>query len=139
MNSQEFSREDVVGKTVVFAKTVSEADVYMYAGVTGDFSPNHVNHEYMKKGRYGARIAHGALLIGFMSTASAMMKVGRTASLGYDRVRFTAPVYFGDTVETTYTCESLDKEKNRMLCKCTCTNQEGTVVAVGTHVRAFVD
>jgi 3-hydroxybutyryl-CoA dehydratase len=55
--------EDVViGTTVVFTKTVSESDVYLYAGITGDFSPNHIDAEYMKKGGYGERIAHGTLL-----------------------------------------------------------------------------
>jgi 3-hydroxybutyryl-CoA dehydratase len=139
MDYQNFDRATVVGKTTTFAKTVSESDVYLYAGITGDFSPNHVNHEYMKDGRFGQRIAHGALLIGFMSAASAMMRVGRTASLGYDRVRFTAPVFFGDTVETIYTCTAVDEEKKRMYCDCTCKNQDGKVVAVAVHVRAFVD
>lgn len=138
MTTHTYTPDNVVGATLTFAKTVSEADVYLYAGITGDFSPNHVNHEYMKDGRFGARIAHGALMIGFMSAASSMLKVGRTASLGYDRVRFTAPVFFGDTITTTYTCTSVDLEKKRMYCDCTCTNQDGKTVAVAVHIRAFV-
>ena len=54
-----------IGEQVTFAKTVAESDVYMFAGITGDFSVNHVNEEYMKGTLYGKRIVHGALLIGF--------------------------------------------------------------------------
>lgn len=52
-----------IGAFVSFSKTVSESDVYGFAGITGDFAPNHVNEEYMRKSGYGARIAHGALMV----------------------------------------------------------------------------
>ncbi|MDB5558058.1 MAG: MaoC-like dehydratase, partial [Enterovirga sp.] len=93
----------VVGSSSNFTKTVSESDVYLYSGITGDFSPNHVNHEFMKDSRYGERVAHGTLLVGFMSAASARLFIGRTVSMGYDRIRFTGPVRFGDTNSTDYT------------------------------------
>ena len=105
-----------VGDQVRFAKTVSESDVYLFAGITGDFAPNHVDEEYMRGTRYGRRIAHGALLIGFMSTASTMMverhgglaQAETPVSLGYDRIRFIAPVFLGDTVTVTYTITEVD-------------------------------
>src|SRR5512133_1067418 len=101
--------EDVkVGTSLSFTKTISESDVYLFAGITGDFSPNHIDAEYMKQGAYGERVAHGALMVGLMSAASARMRLGRTVSLGYDRVRFVAPVRFGDTIATEYTIVSLD-------------------------------
>ena len=59
-----------IGRKVTVSKTVSESDVYLFAGITGDFSPNHTDEAYMRKTRYGRRIAHGALAIGFMSNAS---------------------------------------------------------------------
>jgi 3-hydroxybutyryl-CoA dehydratase len=131
--------EDVkVGTSLSFTKTVSESDVYLYAGITGDFSPNHINAEYMKQGQYGERIAHGALLVGFMSTASGRMRVGRTVSLGYDRIRFVAPVRFGDTITTKYTITEVDLKKRRMYNQVTCTNQRGETVATAVHLRAFV-
>jgi acyl dehydratase len=132
--------EDVkVGTTLSFTKTVSEGDVYLFAGITGDFSPNHVDAEYMRQGRYGERIAHGALMVGFMSAASARMRVGRTVSLGYDRVRFVAAVRFGDTITTQYTISEIDLAKKRMYNQVTCTNQRGEVVASAINLRAFVD
>ncbi len=132
--------EDVrVGTTLTFTKTVSESDVYLFAGITGDFSPNHIDAEYMKKGGYGERVAHGALLVGLMSAASARMRLGRTVSLGYDKVRFVAPVRFGDTIATEYTITSVDVGKRRAYAEVTCSNQHGEVVAAAVNVRAFVD
>jgi len=61
------------GDSVGFAKTVGETDIYLFAGITGDFSVNHVNEQYMAQSKYGRRIAHGALLVGYMSTCSTMM------------------------------------------------------------------
>jgi acyl dehydratase len=132
--------EDVViGTTVVFRKTVSESDVYTYAGITGDFSPNHIDEEYMSQGRYGGRVAHGTLMMGFMSTASARLRIGRTVSLGYDKVRFLAGVRFGDTIETRYTVSTVDLAKRRITADVKCTNQRGEVVAVATNIKSFVD
>ena len=129
----------VVGTCVVFTKTVSESDVYLYAGITGDFSPNHVDEEYMRGGAYGSRIAHGTLLVGFMSTASARLRIGRTVSLGYDRIRFIHPVRFGDTIATRYTVESVDLARRRITAGVQCINQHRQLVAVATNIKAFVD
>jgi len=110
-----------VGDQVQFAKTVGESDVYLFAGITGDLSSNHVNEEVMKRSSYGRRIAHGALLIGFMSTTSTLMiersgGVGAEetpVSLGYDRIRFLAPVFIGDTVSVTYRIAEVDPARRR--------------------------
>ena len=135
-----------IGDAVRFSKTVGEADVYLYAGITGDFSGNHVNEEFMKKSVYGHRIAHGALTIGFMSTASTLM-IERSlsqgidstpVSLGYDRVRFLAPVFFGDTVNVTYTIKEVDEERRRTRSQVDVHNQNGVLVAVGEHLLKWV-
>lgn len=128
-----------VGASATFTKTVSESDVYLYAGITGDFSPNHVDEVYMREGRYGRRIAHGTLLVGFMSAASARLYLGRTVSLGYDRIRFPAPVFFGDTITTEYRIREIDEQKRRVYADVTCRNERGETVAAGVNVRAFVD
>src|SRR5919109_2876568 len=99
-----------VGDSVSFAKTVGETDIYLFAGITGDFAANHVNEQYMARSKYGRRIAHGVLLVGYMSTCSTMMiersrgtASGETpVSLGYDRIRFLGPVFIGDTITVTY-------------------------------------
>lgn len=128
-----------IGASATFTKTVSESDVYLYAGITGDFSPNHIDEQYMSEGRYGHRIAHGTLLVGFMSAASARLYLGRTVSLGYDRIRFPAPVYFGDTITTEYRVSGIDDVKRRVHADVICRNQRGETVAAAINVRAFVD
>lgn len=132
--------EDVkIGTSLTFTKTISESDVYLFAGITGDFSPNHIDAEYMRAGGYGERVAHGALLVGLMSAASARMRLGRTVSLGYDKIRFIAPVRFGDTIATEYTLTEVDPQKRRTMAEVTCRNQRGETVAKGVNIKAFVD
>ena len=127
---------------VSFSKTVSESDVYLFAGITGDLSPNHVNAEFMKTTPYGQRVAHGALIIGYMSAASSLavdrgLKVidGMSpVSLGYDRVRFLKPVFFGDTITVTYKVTRTDAEARRSYADITVSNQHGDTAAAATHV-----
>jgi 3-hydroxybutyryl-CoA dehydratase len=135
-----------VGDSVSFAKTVGESDIYLFAGITGDLSVNHVNEQYMAGSKYGRRIAHGALLVGFMSTCSTMMidKCRGTAgdetpvSLGYDRVRFLGPVFINDTVTLTYTVAEVDSVKRQSLSDIKVLNQNGELVAVARHVMRWV-
>jgi len=135
-----------VGDQVEFAKTVGESDVYLFAGITGDLSSNHVNEQVMARSSYGRRIAHGALLIGFMSTTSTLMieKSGGVGSeetpvsLGYDRIRFLAPVFLGDTITVTYKIAEIDPARRRSRSEIQVTNQDGTLVAVGQHLMKWV-
>ena len=134
-----------VGDHASFAKTVGETDVYLFAGITGDLSPNHVNKSYMEKSRFGRRQAHGALIVGFLVTASTLAIANSRegaeetpVSLGYDRIRFLAPVYFGDTVTVDYTIAAIDLERRRSTADITVTNQDGTLVAIGTHILKWV-
>ena len=134
-----------IGDSVRFSKTVGKSDVYLFAGITGDLAPNHVDEEYMKRSSYGARIAHGALLIGYMSTASSMaIASSRTSdeetpvSLGYDRIRFLAPVYLGDTITVHYEIVSIDEARRRSVSDIRVVNQAGTLVAVGQHILKWV-
>ena len=135
-----------LGNSVRFGKTVSETDVYMFAGITGDFSGNHVDEVYMKKSKYGRRIAHGALMVGYMSTASTMMIDRALArgldstpvSLGYDRVRFLAPVFFGDSIRVTYTISEIEVERQRSRAKVEVHNQNAVLVAVAEHILKWV-
>jgi 3-hydroxybutyryl-CoA dehydratase len=135
-----------LGASTSFSKTVSESDVYLFAGITGDFAPNHVDEQFMRKTPYGRRIAHGALLVGYMSTASTMVNnlmAERVpsifpVSLGYDKVRFLKPVFLGDTITVRYTVDSIDVAKNRTLAKVEVTNEKGELVAVATHLMTWL-
>lgn len=131
-----------VGDQVSFSKTVGEYDVYGFAGITGDFAGNHVDEEFMKRSVYGRRIAHGALLVGYMSTCSSMMieksrgtESGETpVSLGYDRIRFLGPVFIGDTVTVTYRIAEVEPERRRARSQIEVHNQNGELVAVAQHI-----
>jgi 3-hydroxybutyryl-CoA dehydratase len=134
-----------VGDGARFSKTVGEYDVYGFAGITGDFSPNHVDKAYMEKSSYGRLQAHGALMVGYMSTASTMVIAHTRAgadetpvSLGYDRIRFLAPVYFGDTITVDYRITAIDPERRRSTGAIEIKKQDGTLVAVGTHILKWV-
>jgi len=131
-----------IGKTVTVRKTVGETDVYLFAGISGDFSPNHVDEEYMKATRYGRRIAHGALMVAYMSQASTKMCAslpGTIVSYGYDRIRFPGAVFIGDTVTVTYEITERDDSARKSFAKVTVTNQRGEVVAVATHILKVVE
>ena len=135
-----------IGEQVTFSKTVGESDIYMFAGITGDFSGNHVNEQYMAKSAFGHRIAHGSLLVGFMSTTSTMMiarcvdkGINETpVSLGYDRIRFIKPVYINDTVTVTYTISEVDTKQRRSVSNIEVVNQTGDTVAVAQHILKWV-
>jgi 3-hydroxybutyryl-CoA dehydratase len=130
-----------VGDSVTFSKTVGESDVYLFAGITGDFSPNHVNKEVMGGTPYKERIAHGVLSIGFASTTSTLMiekSGGKAVSLGYDRIRFVGPIFIGDTVTVTYTIAEIDEEKLRTRADVEVANQRGEVCTVAQHILKFL-
>ena len=133
-----------VGDTTSFTKTVSESDVYQFAGITGDFSPNHVNKAYMEKSSYGRLMAHGALIVGFMSTVSTQIIAhSREAeetpvSVGYDKVRFLKPVFLGDTITVAYTVSELDVVRRRSTAGIEVTNQNDELVAVASHILQWV-
>lgn len=130
-----------VGDSVSFSKTVGESDVYLFAGITGDLSPNHVNEEVMKNTPYKKRIAHGVLSIGFASTTSTLMieKAKATAvSAGYDRIRFVNPIFIGDTVTVSYTIAEIDQERLRTRADIEVTNQDGELCTVAQHILKFI-
>ena len=135
----------VLNQRTSFTKTVGESDVYLFAGITGDLHPNHVDEAYMGATAYGHRIAHGALVIGFMSTASTLM-TQRIAvapphtlvSYGYDRIRFVKPVFIGDTLTVEYVVDRVDERAGKTFASVSITNQRHDVVCVATHILKVV-
>ena len=133
-----------VGSKTTFSKTISESDVYLFAGITGDFSPNHINRQYMERSSYGRIMAHGALLVGFMSTVSTMA-IAETreadeipVSVGYDRIRFLQPVFLGDTVTVTYKIIEIEHSRKRSYADIELINQNRELVAVAKHILQWV-
>lgn len=120
-----------IGDKDFVQKTISETDVYLYAGITGDLNPAHVNEEHAKQTFFKGRIAHGMLSAGLISAVLGTKLPGPgTIYLGQE-LKFTAPVRFGDTIKAEAEVIEKIEEKNRLKIKTTCTNQNGDVVIEG--------
>ncbi|MDD5344465.1 MAG: MaoC family dehydratase, partial [Smithella sp.] len=117
-----------VGDVAEFAKTVAETDIYLYAGITGDFNPAHVNEAYAKTTFFKTRIAHGMLTAGFISAIIANQLPGPGTIYLKQDLSFLAPVHMGDTITGRVEVIELNVEKNRVRLKTTCSNQDGVMV-----------
>jgi 3-hydroxybutyryl-CoA dehydratase len=128
----------VIGDEVGTARTISESDVYLFAGLTGDIGPNHTNDSYMRETAFGQRVAHGALTLGLMSTCSTKLieRMGNppVVNYGYERVRFVRPVFFGDTVTVRYIVREINEDRGLLTAEATATNQRDEVVAAATNL-----
>ena len=103
------------GQKASFSKTITESDVYGFAGLTGDFNPLHVNEERAKKMQFGERIAHGMLSASFLSTVIAMYLPGPGTIYMGQEVRFLKPVKFNDTITAIVEiAELLEKGRARL-------------------------
>ena len=119
-----------IGQSASVTKTISEYDVYAYAGITGDLNPAHINAPYAEGTFFKTRIAHGMLTASFISTVLGMYLPGPGAILISNTVNFLAPVRIGDTI--TAVCEVVEKlDKGKIKLKSTITNQNGEVVMTG--------
>lgn len=100
---QLFDQYEVGFSRTSTGRTITETDIVMHAGQTGDFYPHHMDAEWCKTQEFGARVAHGTLIL---SVAVGMLagEINEAAfSYGYDKVRFIAPVFIGDTITSTAT------------------------------------
>lgn len=120
-----------VGDSASFSKTVSEADIYLYAGITGDMNPAHIDEEYAKGTAFAGRIAHGMLSAGFIGTVLAMKLPGPGSIYKEQTLTFLAPVRIGDTVTATVEIIELGSKRKTARLKTTCSNQNGVIVLEG--------
>ncbi|WP_374499311.1 MaoC family dehydratase, partial [Zoogloea sp.] len=110
-----------VGQSGVYARTVTEADILAFAGVTGDFNPVHVNEELASASMFGGRIAHGMLSAGFISTVFGTKFPGPGSIYLSQTLKFKAPVKIGDTVVARCTIKELVPEKRKAKFDTVCT------------------
>jgi len=123
-----------VGDRAEFSKTLSETDVYLYAGVTGDLNPAHINEEYAKKTFFKTRIVHGMLLAGLISGVLGNRLPGPGTVYIRQEMTFLAPVRIGDTITASVEILEIMTEAKRIKAKTTCVNQEGTLVLDGVAI-----
>ncbi|AKA69759.1 MULTISPECIES: MaoC family dehydratase [Clostridium] len=120
-----------LGDKVFVEKTISETDVYLFAGITGDLNPAHINQVASEQTMFKGRIAHGILVTGLISTCLGMYLPGPGTIYMGQQVKFTAPVHIGDTIRAEVEVIEMNVEKNRVKLKTVCTNQDGKVVIDG--------
>lgn len=122
----------LIGDTASCSKTFTETDVILYAGLSGDFNPIHVDKEYATKTRFKQRIAHGLLTSSLLSQLLGMHLPGKGSVYMNQTLRFTKPVFIDDTITATGTVKEIDEEKNTVTIKTECHNQHGDLVLTGT-------
>jgi len=130
MNGRNIS-QIALGDSASFTKTVTETDVVQFAGISGDFNPAHIDAVSAENSIFGQRIAHGMLSAGFISTVLGTQLPGPGTIYMGQELRFTKPVYFGDTVTATCTVVERIEEKNRLKLETIVTNQRGETVITG--------
>ena len=119
------------GMSAEHAKTVTDADVVLFAGITGDFNPVHVDAEAAAQSMFGGRIAHGILSAGLISAVIAMKLPGPGTIYLSQSLRFTKPVRIGDTVTARVEVAEVLAAKKRVRLLTVCRNQKGETVLDG--------
>ena len=131
--------ELAAGMSAEHAKTVTETDVALFAGITGDFNPVHVDAEVAAKSMFGGRIAHGMLSAGLVSAVIAMKLPGPGTIYLSQSLRFTKPVRIGDTVTARVEVAEVLAAKKRVRLATSCRNQRGEVVLDGEAMVMIPD
>ncbi len=120
-----------IGDQEQFTKTVSESDIYLFAGVTGDLNPAHIDEEYAKNTFFKGRIAHGMLMAGFISTVVGTRLPGPGSIYIEQKLKFLAPVRIQDTITARAKVIEIIEEKNLIRLETQCINQDEKIVVDG--------
>ncbi|MBF0232249.1 MAG: MaoC family dehydratase [Desulfamplus sp.] len=123
-----------VGDFEEFSKTVSESDIYLFAGVSGDMNPAHIDEQYAANTFFKGRIAHGILVGSFISTVIGMKIPGPGTIYLEQQYKFLAPVRIGDTITARVEVVEIKSEKNKVNLQTRCFNQNGVMVIDGSAV-----
>ena len=116
------------GMTNVYGKTITDADIVMFSGISGDINPVHLNHEFASETMFAGRIAHGMLTASFISTVVGTKLPGPGCIYVSQAIRFKAPVKSGDTVTARVTVTKVVPEKKFVELKTTCSVGDKLVI-----------
>lgn len=138
MNEQQgYDIEDLtVGMSACYGRTVSDADIVLFAGASGDNNAVHTNQEFAETTAFGGRIAHGMLTASFISAALGTRLPGPGWTYLGQQLRFCAPVRPGDTVNATVTVKSVEQKKGRVVFETVC--RVGTTVVIDGEATVMV-
>jgi 3-hydroxybutyryl-CoA dehydratase len=117
-----------VGLSERYAKTITDADIVLFAGVSGDTNPVHINQEFAEQTLFKGRIAHGMLTASFISTVLGTKLPGPGAIYVSQQLKFKAPVRIGDTVVAIATVKDIIAEKRRVVLDTVCKVGSTTVL-----------
>ena len=123
-----------IGEEASFTKTITETDVYLFAGISGDFNPLHLNEEFAKLTPFKTRIAHGALPQSLIARVLGMMLPGLGTIAVEIHCRFKAPAFFGDTITAKARVAEKLEDKRWVRMVLTWTNQREEIIAEGEAV-----
>lgn len=126
--------ECYIGMKASMTRTITEGDVYIFGGLTGDLNPVHINEEYAKTTKFKTRIAHGLIAVSMIAAILGSELPGAGSVYVSQQVKFKAPVYLGDEITATVEVIEIDTLKNRLTIKTVCTNQNGVTVIDGIGV-----
>jgi 3-hydroxybutyryl-CoA dehydratase len=130
VNNKSFE-EIMVGDKASFSKTISESDIYTFAGITGDFNPVHINEVAAARGLFKKRVAHGMLSASLISTVLGTGLPGPNTIYLSQEIQFKAPVYIGDTLTAEVEVLEKDEKKNIITLRTLVVNQDGKIVVDG--------
>lgn len=123
-----------IGSKASFSKKITEQDVVTFAELSGDNNPMHLDENYARQTRFGARIAHGAFSFAVISTVLGTRLPGPGTIYMSQNLKFLKPVYFEDTITGTAEITAIRSDKGIVTLKTTCANQRGEPVAEGDAV-----
>lgn len=123
-----------VGDSRQFTKTVTDEDMRLFAQVSGDHNPLHLDDVYAARTRFKQRIAHGALLASYISNVIGNQIPGYGSIYLSSSLKFRAPTFIGDTVTTSATITAIRSDKPIVTLSCVCSNQAGEVLCSGEAV-----
>jgi 3-hydroxybutyryl-CoA dehydratase len=127
-------RDMKIGDTATYTKTITEADVYQYAGIIGDYNPIRVNEEFAKNTIYKKRLAHGLLYASFISKLVGNDYPGPGTIHVSQEMNWTKHAYIGDTISTKLTVTKIDGKTNKVWIDVVCTNQKDEIILTGEGV-----
>lgn len=123
-----------IGDEAQFSKTITEFDVYGFAGIVGDFNAVHINKEYAKTTIFKDRIAHGVIGAGLISTVIGTYLPGEGTVYLSQSTKFIKPIYFGDTITAIVRVIEKNDEKNRIKFYTKCINQNDDMIIEGESI-----
>ena len=123
-----------IGQTATFSKTISEGDIYTFAGITGDLNPVHVDEVYASTTRFGKRIAHGMLTSAFICTVLGTKLPGTGTIHVSQTLEFKRPTYIGDTIKVHLEVTDINIEKRLVSISCLIYNQNEEVLVSGVSI-----